>query len=235
MKRVPVCFALLFIIFQSFATPPASFTKAKQIALSLFSDHTETLYCGCHWNSTKDINLHSCHMEDASSHSRSHTLEWEHMVPASHLGEGRACWTEDLCKNSKGHAYHGRSCCRIIDKVFRQREAELYNLWPSDGLINQLRQNYPYAALPFANNTYGCRFIIDGNAHLVEPDDKAKGIVARASLFMAAHHNIHFEEEDLALFEKWNTLYPPSDWEKKWARLVQKTEGYENPYITEHA
>lgn len=235
MKRIIIVFLLAVVTCLSSASPPSSFTKAKKIALTLFGQHQTTLYCGCHWTKDKKIDLKSCHMGAADSHTRAHDVEWEHMVPASHLGEDRACWKQDLCQTKDGKPYHGRICCRIVDKTFRSREAELYNLWPSDGLINQLRQNYPYADLPYSQNTYGCRFIIDGLAHLVEPDDAAKGIVARASLFMAAHYGIQFSEDEKALFEHWDTLYPPDKWEKDWARLVENQEGYENPYITRHA
>lgn len=235
MNRIRLVLLFCLVCTISHAAPPSSFSKAKKIALLLFNNHQTTLYCGCHWAKDKKVDLNTCHMDQASSHSRAHEIEWEHMVPASHLGENRACWTQDLCKTRKGKPYHGRTCCRIVDKTFRTREAELYNLWPSDGLINQLRQNYAYAALPYTHDTYGCRFIIDGTAHLVEPNDSAKGVVARASLFMAEHYGIRFDEDQKALFEHWNTLYPPDDWEKEWSRLVKNKEGYENTYITHHA
>jgi deoxyribonuclease-1 len=233
--RLPVFFAFISLSFAVFSTPPSDFTHAKKIASGLFQTHHETLYCDCHWSNTKDVDLESCHMASANSHSRAHEIEWEHMVPASHLGHDRACWKEDLCTTKAGKPFHGRTCCRQVDKEFRTREAELYNLWPSDGLINQLRQNYEYTALPFSNPTYGCRFIIDKTRHLVEPDDKVKGIVARASLFMAHQYNIQFDREQLALFERWDMLYPPTEWEKTWAQSVKQYEGYDNPFITQHS
>lgn len=46
-------------------------------------------------------------------------------------------------------AYKGRKCCEKIDATFQRAEAELYNLWPAEGLVNQARANL------FMADTYG--------------------------------------------------------------------------------
>lgn len=226
------CFSLTFIQ-PSYAQSPKDFPKAKQIALELFSKHPSTLYCHCQFNQSKDVDLASCHMQSAHSSKRAYEMEWEHMVPASHLGRGHACWTQDLCTNSHGHGYHGRKCCEHIDSAFKHKEAELFNLWPADGVINQLRQDYDYANLPHNDNTYGCDFSIDNHQHLVEPFGSAKGTVARASLFMEEHYDIELSHEQHEQFLEWSHLYPPSQWEKDWDQAVFKVEGYHNRFITE--
>lgn len=227
---------LLFVCYSSsvYLEPPKTFEHAKKIAQSIFSAHQQTLYCQCNYDKSKDISLSSCQMESAESHTRAHRVEWEHIVPASMLATGHACWTEDICVSRTGKKYHGRKCCEKIDDVFKIAESELYNLWPANGLINQLRENYHYAELPFTDYSYGCRFIIDRVNHQVEPSDEAKGTVARASLYIFHKNHLKLTKERETLFLRWDMLYPPSQWEIEWAKKVAEIEGYDNPYISKY-
>ncbi len=227
---------LLLIVFSVsvFADPPSSFSRAKKIAKVIFTKHKETLYCKCTYSTNNKVNLASCGMRSADEFKRAHQVEWEHMVPASYLGQGHPCWTQDLCTKHNGEKYHGRTCCRMVDKAFRRAEAELYNLWPADGLINQLRDNYEYASVPYTGRAYGCNFIIDKFHRRIEPGDNAKGVVARATLFVTEKYHLKLSEERKKLFHTWNTLYPPKPWEIKWAKEVAKIEGYTNPYIEQY-
>ena len=229
-------FKLLFLVLPitAIATPPTNFSDAKKIAAKLFSNHKQTLYCQCDYKKNKKISLESCHMEPANSHIRAHNMEWEHIVPASKLATGHACWTQNICQHNSGKKYHGRKCCENIDKEFQLAEAELYNLWPANGLINQLRENYSYAALPFTDYAYGCKFIVDNINHQIEPSDDSKGIVARASLFTFKKNHLPLDATQQDLFQLWDLLYPPSKWELTWAKKVASIEGYDNPYIAKY-
>lgn len=227
---------LLFLLLPTIAiaAPPTNFNDAKKISFKLFSIHKQTLYCQCNYKENKNISLTSCNMEAASSHTRSHNIEWEHIVPASKLATDHACWTKNICQHSSGKKYHGRKCCEHIDKDFRLAESELYNLWPANGLINQLRENYSYAALPFTDYAYGCKFIVDNFNHKIEPSDESKGIVARASLFIFKKNHLNLNKKQQDLFNLWDLLYPPREWELTWAKKVAKIEGYDNPYIAKY-
>ncbi len=110
-------------------------------------------------------------------------------------------------------------------------EAELYNLWPAEGIINLVRSNYHYSKTDKNLNYYGCRFSVDKENHLVEPDDSVKGLVARANLFMKKKYHIKLSSQQHKLFTEWNKKFPPMDWEKVWARKVAEIEGYDNPFI----
>ncbi len=170
-------------------------------------------------------------MQNASLISiRAHRVEFEHMVPAERFGRQFPCWQEATCeRHVKG--YKGRPCCSKIDSQFRRIEAELYNLWPAVGLVNQARSNYPYGLVSLDIGFYGCNFKLNKKERRAEPDDKAKGIVARANLFMSDYYN-PFTPSEKQLFEKWNKAFPPEAWEKEWATRIAAIEGYENPYIT---
>ena len=95
-------------------------------------------------------------MEAAKPFPRAHRLEWEHMMPAENFGRHFKCWREPLCISQSGKRYRGRKCCEKIDAQFQKTEAELYNLWPAIGLVNQARSNYCFSPLPARNGHYGC-------------------------------------------------------------------------------
>lgn len=213
------------------AKPPQHYNQSKKIVMHLFHNHQETLYCGCTYDEKKVIHLKSCNMHSAQKIARAHRLEFEHMMAAEHFGQHFKCWREAICHDRRGKAFKGRKCCQRIDAKYRQAEAELYNLWPAVGLVNQARSNYRFSPLPKTNSFYGCAIIIDSKLRKVEPPHRAKGTVARAHLFMAMHYNIRLSAAQQNLFNVWNHQYPPTDWEKEWALKVAKIEGYSNPYI----
>ncbi|HHS8465283.1 TPA: endonuclease [Legionella pneumophila] len=226
--------ALLLFLLASpalWAEPPPSFAQAKKWVKQLFEAHPSTLYCGCSF-AHGTIDLHSCGMIEATSKKRAHRLEIEHVVAAEHFGQQFACWREPLCQDNHGRAFKGRKCCQKIDARFRQMEAELYNLWPAVGLVNQGRSNYRFGMVPQQTSYYGCPIKIDSKLRRVEPDDAAKGIVARASLFMAKRYQLKLSKAQRQLFSSWNRQFPPSSWEYTWAAAVAAREGYENPYIS---
>ncbi|WP_131781534.1 endonuclease [Legionella gresilensis] len=208
-----------------------NFGQAKKNARVLFAFHRETLYCHCRFDARLQVDLNSCNMQSAAKFKRAHRVEWEHMMPAENFGNQFACWRELLCQKQNGKLYRGRACCERIDPKFRQAEAELYNLWPAVGLVNQARSNYRYSMLDTHTTFYGCPITIDSSTRRVEPADYAKGIVARANLFMSYKYKIRLSEAQRTLFLSWDEQFPPNDIEIQWAQAVAKIEGYENPYI----
>lgn len=134
----------LFISVSCFSAPLSTFNQAKKVAGKIFANHHQTLYCQCQYEN-KRVDLTSCGMESASNIIRAQLVEWEHM-PAEQFGKHFKCWREALCEKN-GRPYKGRACCEKSDPLFRKVEAELYNLWPSVGLVNQARSNYRFSAL----------------------------------------------------------------------------------------
>ncbi len=228
-------FIIFFIITLSIdAAPPGTFDKAKKIAYQFFQQHPVTLYCGCQYHGHQ-IDLGSCGMQAAENMKRTHRLEWEHMMPAENFGKQLMCWHEKVCTKENGQPYKGRKCCDHISEPFKIMESELFNLWPAVGLINQARSNYRFSELGNINlspsNFYGCRIIIDKQLRKVEPRNEAKGIVARANLFMSEKYGIKLNQSQRLLFEAWNKKYPPSQWELQWAAKIASIERYTNPFI----
>lgn len=223
----------MILITNACAAPPNNFKQSKHAAGQIFSQHPYTIYCGCTYRG-KSIDLHSCGMDSASSIKRAHQLEWEHMMPAENFGRQLACWRENICVKN-GRYYKGRKCCERTSEEFRRMEAELYNIWPIVGLVNQARSNYRFNDFGgIIGNFYGCPILIDKQLRMVEPKSDVKGIVARANLFMAQKYGIKISASQNALFNAWNRKYPPSEWEKRWAVEITKIEGYSNGYISKY-
>ncbi|RUQ93499.1 endonuclease [Legionella septentrionalis] len=219
----------------SFAyTKPHSFQSAKKIARVIFAENSQTLYCACQFDDRLRVNLKSCHMENASQHHRAHRIEWEHIMAADHFGHHLTCWNEAVCTHKNGKPYKGRKCCEKVDKAFREAEAELYNLWPEAGLVNQARSNFRFMMLSDESTFYGCPIKISSKQKRIEPPDRAKGIVARAHLFMSWYYDIQLSLSQRKLFEAWDKTFPPSGEELLWAKRVKAIEGYPNPFIENH-
>lgn len=229
IKSVAISFLLVFSV-SSYCQSPNSFNQAKKIAAQVFVDHTQTLYCQCTFDGQQGINLKSCGMQSAENIKRAHKMEWEHMMAAENFGKHFQCWRTSMCEKN-GKPYKGRRCCQKIDAQFRHIEAELYNLWPAVGLVNQARSNYRFGLLPDKLDFYGCAFAVNKQSRRAEPPDGAKGIVARANLFIADHYGIRISNAQRQLLNVWNKQYPPDSWETEWAKRVAVIEGYENPYI----
>ncbi len=231
MKKSLCFFIGLLLPTLSHAQVPENFNQAKKVAGQIFAQNPVTLYCGCQYSKNK-IDLNSCGMEAAQGIPRAHVLEWEHMMPAENFGRQLTCWRDQVCVREEKR-YRGRKCCVKSSADYRRIEAELYNLWPAVGLVNQARSNYRYSVFGQTSATafYGCPILIDKKIRQVEPRNETKGVVARANLFMSQKYGIKLSETQRALFIAWDKKFPPSEWERNWARQVTAIEGYSNPFI----
>lgn len=214
------------------AESPGSFAQSKKIVQQLFRSHPQTIYCGCTYQD-KTVNLDSCGMSEAGEIKRANRIEVEHLMAVEHFSQHFACWRTPICTDAQGKAFKGRKCCEKVDAQFRHVEAELYNLWPEVGLVNQARSNYRFGVLPGNDSYYGCSLKIDKRLRRVEPANEVKGIVARAYLFMSEYYHISLSSAQRQLFEAWNQQFAPTVWERTWAAQVAVLEGYPNPYISQ--
>lgn len=161
-------------------------------------------------------------------------MEAEHIVPAEHFGRTFSEWRDGAaeCVGKDGKPFKGRKCAEKASKDFRRMEADLYNLWPASGAVNAARGNMPYAAIAGdAREDFGsCGVrIADGR---FEPPARAKGIVARASLYMAdAYPRFRLSRQQTQLFEAWSRQHPVTEWECKRTRLIERHQGNVNDRV----
>ena len=162
---------------------------------------------------------------------RASRIEWEHIVPASEFGKNIIAWKsgDPSCKTKSGHKFSGRRCARSVSKEFRVMEADLYNLVPAIGEINQRRSNLPYSDKYL--NVSGCQTRV--LSKYIVPRKQIRGMIARAYLYMHAAYpgfNI-INNNNRVMFTRWNKKYPPSNREIIKANKIASIQGNINPYI----
>lgn len=215
------------------AAPPAlphSFTQAKQIlSRRIHADNTDrrTFYCGCRYSEAGLIDAASCgYVPRREDSRRAARLEWEHIVPASFIGKGRACWDRghDACISRTGRAYKGRRCCEKTDPEFRAISADLHNLVPEIGELNADRRDFPHREIEGEDRQYGqCDFEVDAARKAAEPAEPLRGFIGRTWLYMSETYRLTLPEEDRAVYEAWADAYPPDAWEMQRRSRIETT------------
>lgn len=211
---------------------PARFEDAKRLLREhvYFDQHQSrtpgTLYCGCNWQWTGSsggrVDLASCGYQIRSRPERARRIEWEHVVPASWLGNQRQCWKQG-----------GRNYCREHDPLFGLMEADLHNLAPVIGEVNADRSNYRMGLAPDAGSLYGrCTSKTDFRQRIFEPRREVRGMVARIHFYMHDRYNLKMSQQQQKLFMQWHAAYPVSAWERERNRRIQSLTGIDNPYVS---
>lgn len=229
-----------------------SFSTAKDRAEAIHADHPFTVYCGCKYKSVDGslaVDLASCGYKVHKNEKRARRLEWEHIVPAESFGQSFDEWRNEgdkfsACVDSGGKPYKGRRCAQK-NELFKRMEADLYNIFPSEGELNGLRSNRSVEALggpkanrgvtkkgkPLAITFGGCEAVITKNKF--EPPDRAKGIVARTYLYMDQAYpkaNI-ISRSNRKLIEAWDRMFPVTEVECVRADKIKAIQGNENPVL----
>lgn len=214
-----------------------SFEQAKRLLMSevyAYSHTRYTIYCGCTFDSSKNIDLASCGLPNSlpKYNERLRRVEFEHAMPASHSQHHFACYREP--KKSAGGKrpdnLSPRQYCADVDVGFRKLEADMHNLWPSVGAINAYRSHYQYGEIAGERRSFGqCDFeVVDKQA---EPDAIARGDVARSVLYMSDRYGIRLSSKQRRLMEAWHLQDPPDAFEK-WRNLkIRQIQGNGNPWI----
>lgn len=214
---------------------PKNFLQTKRLLANKVYNkavNRKTFYCGCAYSRAGNIDASSCgYIPKSPDNKRSHRVEWEHIVPVSVIGQGRACWAkgDPECVSAEGKPYRGRKCCQKVDAEFRRIEADPYNIVPAIGALNADRQNFPYSEIPGEKREYGaCDFEVDRKRKIVEPAVLLRGFIGRTWLYMHRTYSVPVPVEDLKLYQAWANLYPPEQWELDRKKRISKATGQEN-------
>ena len=102
---------------------PGSFEAAKKILYGqIYADHRITFYCGCRYDTDRQVELASCGLDALADKPRAQRIEAEHIFPAAQFGNFRPCWRDPrsfpTCLKVDGSALSGRQCCQQVDPVF---------------------------------------------------------------------------------------------------------------------
>lgn len=209
----------------SLQAAPDDFSEAKRLAQRIYSDESQTFYCGCplRWQGGKGIpDLKACGYQVRKNGPRAQRIEWEHVVPAHQFGRGLSCWQQG-----------GRDQCGRDDPAFRRMEADLFNLKPAIGEVNGDRANFAFAELPSARPQHGaCPIRIDFKRKLAEPRAEIRGDIARIYFYMADKYALPLEKQQQQLLLKWHQADPVDDRERQLQQRIAQQMGQPNYFVT---
>ncbi len=246
--RLPFVLLLLFLSFLSscsidgeeeevHTTVVTDFSKAKKFLRRIYRNVGKEFYCGCQFTPDTEkkggfqILNESCGLTSRTGSDRSYLIEWEHIVPAYSFGKDRACWKKEDCE-SKGKIIRGRKCCSATDPVFREIEADLHNLVPSPGEINNDRGHFPFGIIEGEKREYGkCDFEVDFKTHVAEPREAIRGDIARIYLYMEMQWGVRIPSETKKLYLFWHENDPADAFEIRRNEIIERIQGRKNPFI----
>lgn len=207
------------------AAAPVGFDSAKKLASRIYASEKQEFYCGCpiRWQAGKGIpDLSACGYQVRKNGPRASRIEWEHIMPAQQFGSALSCW-----KNG------GRELCGKTDNLFKQMEADLFNLKPAIGEVNGDRAHYRFALLPPQAPQYGsCEVKVDFKSRQVEPRAQIRGDIARIHFYMADKYNIPLAKAQQQLFMAWHQQDPVDEAELKLQQRIAQHMGHGNDFVT---
>ena len=231
LRHILIPFIFAIVAASSFheAAAMSDYPKAREILPDIFREleKPKTLYCSCPLifkNNTYYPNLKACNYQVRRQIQKqlASKITVEHIVPAWEFGKQFSCW-------KKG----GRKRCSVSDELFMEMEGDLHNLYPSVGEVNQDRSNFRFSEWNATNKTYGkCQTVIDFKHRRVQPQPAARGIIARAYLYMQDRYGLKISKNQQKLFKAWDSKYPPDANECKRNELILKVQGNQNPFVS---
>lgn len=188
-------------------------------------------YCDCPYDAKKSVLPAACGYVPKKESARSRRIEWEHVVPAENFGRFFVEWRDGspACIDGKGKAFKGRKCAEKTNPQFRAMAADMYNLVPAIGELNQLRSNYQYAMIDGEPREFGkCDFEVMDKK--VEPRPELRGDIARTYFYMAAAYpKVSFlSDKQRKLFEAWSAQDPVDRAECERSAAIEKVQGNKN-------
>ena len=150
MRNFIIITALLFLSFEAYPQNKNinSFSESKLLLFEIYKERPLTLYCGCSFNG-KEPNLLSCGYMPKKNNKRANRIEWEHVVPAHAFGKSFTEWESGHpeCVNKHGKKFKGRRCAEKMNEEFKRMQADMFNLYPVIGEVNEKRSNFTMAII----------------------------------------------------------------------------------------
>ncbi len=168
----------------------------------------KTLYCGVPF-------------ETKNRSKRKKMANAEHVFPMSWVTKALKCGTRKQCHRNS--------------PKFREIEADLHNIYPAVIRINKARSNFRFGDVPGEKRFFGsCDFEVDNRRRVAEPMPASRGEIARAMLYMEYQYGLPLHKKNKKLMRKWDRKDPPNKEEKRRARIIQREQHKENPFITRY-
>lgn len=213
------------------------FSAAKKHLRRIYDGHPITLYCGCVYDAHGAVDRASCGYVPYNETTRAGRIEWEHVVPAHAFGQAFASWRDghERCVRGSGDdakPYKGRECARKVDAPYRFMEADMYNLYPAIGELNEKRGNLRMGMIEGERRAFGkCDFEVDGQR--IEPRPEVRGDIARTYKYMDLAYPGRgiVSQANRKLFDAWHEQDPVDAWECERSRRIAKVQGNVNEVV----
>jgi len=227
--------ALLFLSFEAYPQNKNinSFSESKLLLFEIYKDRPVTLYCGCSFKGKKP-NFFSCGYIPKKNNKRANRIEWEHLVPANAFGQSFSEWRNGhpKCISNKGKKFKGRRCAEKMNDEFRRMQADMYNLYPVIGEVNENRSNFAMGIIEGKTREFGeCDLEIKDRK--VEPREDIHGEIARTYMYMDSAYPGRdiISKNNRKLLESWDKSDPVDKWECERAKMIEEIQGNKNKIV----
>ena len=166
--------------------------------------------------------------------AKTRRIEWDHVVPAEAFGQSFKEWRDGdpACVDAKGKAFKGRNCAEKLNPLYRLMQADMYNLRPAIGEVNNLKSNDSMAMIGGDSYEFGaCQVRIADRKF--EPPATVRGDVARIYLYMHSAYPRRgiISDKNEKLFAAWNASDPVDAWECALYQKIKALQGNENEIL----
>lgn len=181
--------------------------NVKEALLLLKTPEEKDLYGQCRFiKNTNDINLSSCKLALAKPIKNA---DVEHVVPASMLPAASCSIDKDKREACSG------------DPTYKEAYHNLHNLYYTQANLNRSKGDLLFCEHGLKNKQPS-GFAVGEDC--VVPPDAAKGIVARATLYMSDTYKMELSAPYERLMRKWDKLYPVTEEERERAAKANKMQ-----------
>lgn len=208
------------------AQGPSSYEDARSLLSRLFKGPARTWYCACRYDARRQVDPKACGLPaDLGARDRRTRVEWEHVVPAATFGKGLPGW-DGAAPECERRQLRGRNCLRLVSPAFNRMEADLYNLRPVVGSVNELRGSRAMSEIRGEKGVGRCDFEVDRGQ--VEPPNGVKGDVARIYLHMEKRYPGRgiVDRRDRDEYLRWDREDPAGPEECALIRRIEQLMGY---------
>jgi len=231
MIRFLLFISLSISIFAGSYAEPDNRSQAKNILKMIDLDYKKTFLNDCDYHydphSCMDksiVDTKSCNVQEDNT-----TMTWMQIVPDTFYGRHKACMIEKPCINIFTKEPFGSPlCCRRKDTQYREMEADLFNLVPVVTSLAMLQKGRIFGVVKVPTERLGD---VKMDKNYLEPPNCVKGDVARVYLYMDARYSLELAPEQRSVFLKWHKEDGVDAKECKLAKLFQKIQGGENPWL----
>jgi len=179
---------------------PKSFTHAVKIFKQIDMSNKHTFFTNKEYDYDPATCMRNLYLKD------NHEVDvvFSRIVPEDMMVKDLSCYKEDICTDMMGKIYHGKRCCRKIDKVYKAYEKDIFNIIAVEKGSIYSHEN---------------------------PPNRVKGNIARVYLYMQLHHQLKLTKAQVKRYKQWNKEDAVDENECALYKQIFKIQGRENPWI----